>query len=353
MTTEQEKIAEKDVLPFSSFWGEVRRRFFKGTLNKLGVFIVVSTVLMAIFAPFIASPVPLYLHVDNRIYFPILQEIIPTKYWVHYPGLPRGDDWEHSPLVKNEEATILWAPIHFSPTHNDLDIFLKPPSSEHWMGTDGQGRDVASRLVFGSRVSLAVGFCAVAIYLLIGIVLGAAAGYFGGWIDVMISRLIEVMICFPTFFLILAVLGFVEHPTIYHIMIVIGVTGWTGIARLMRGEFLKLRQSDYVLAARAQGARWYRIVFRHILPNALAPVLVSATFGIAGAILMESGLSYLGFGVSPPTPSWGDILSQSREYVDFAWWLTIFPGIAIFLTLTAFNLVGEGLRDAIDPRLKN
>jgi len=167
-----------------------------------------------------------------------------------------------------------------------------------------------------------------------------------------VSRAIEIMICFPTFFLILAVLAFVG-PSIYNIMIVIGLTGWTGIARLVRGEFLKLRQSDYVTAARSQGARWYRILFRHILPNALTPVFVSATFGVASAILVESSLSFLGFGVQPPTPSWGDILSQSRDFIDIAWWLTLFPGLAIFITITSYNLVGEGLRDATDPRLRN
>ena len=166
-----------------------------------------------------------------------------------------------------------------------------------------------------------------------------------------ISRTIEVMICFPTFFLILAVLAFVG-PSLINIMVVIGLTSWPGIARLVRGEFLKLRGQDFVLAGRVLGAGSMRIIFRHLLPNGIAPVLVSATFGVASAILVESGLSFLGFGVQPPTPSWGEILSQSRDFMDIAWWLAIFPGTAIFLTVTAYNLVGEGLRDAIDPRLK-
>jgi peptide/nickel transport system permease protein len=206
-------------------------------------------------------------------------------------------------------------------------------------------------MIHGSKVSLSVGFVAVSIATFIGIFLGALAGYYGGKVDVLISRLIEVMICFPTFFLILTVLAFLP-PSIYNIMIIIGLTGWPGIARLVRGEFLKQRQMDYVAAAKAVGASDLRIIFSHILPNSLAPVLVSATFGVAGAILVESSLSYLGFGVPPPTPSWGEILSQSKHYIDFAWWLTVFPGAAIFLTVTAYNLVGEGLRDAVDPRLK-
>ncbi|MFO1518231.1 MAG: ABC transporter permease [bacterium] len=345
------KVEKKREAPPNSFGAQVWRQFSRSTLNKLGLALILATFFVAIFAPFLASNVPLYLKVEDRVYFPILREVFPTKYWVHYPDLPQ-ENWEKSPLLKKEDTVALWAPIPYSPTQYDLNAILMPPSSDHWLGTDEQGRDVASRLIYGSRVSLTVGFFAVAIYVLIGIFFGACAGYFGGVTDIVISRLIEIMICFPTFFLILAVLAFVG-PGIRNIILVIGFTGWTGVARLVRGEFLKLRQSDYVTSAKAQGARWYRIVFRHILPNALTPVIVSISFGIASAILYESSLSFLGFGVQPPTPSWGDILSQSHDFIDIAWWLTVFPGVAIFLTLTSYNLVGEGLRDAIDPRLKN
>lgn len=239
----------------------------------------------------------------------------------------------------------------YSPTAYDLNSILMSPDRAHLLGTDDQGRDVLSRMIFGARISLSVGFVAVSIYIAIGIIIGAIAGYYGGWIDIVISRVIEVMLCFPTFFLILAILAFVG-PSIYNIMIVIGLTSWTGIARLVRGEFLRLKNQDYVAAARVSGASDRRIIFRHLLPNALAPVLVSASFGVASAILIESSLSFLGFGVPPYVPSWGGILSASREYMDVAWWMTIIPGIAIFLTITAYNLVGEGLRDAIDPRMK-
>ena len=240
----------------------------------------------------------------------------------------------------------------YSPDLYNLDRILEPPGLDHWLGTDDLGRDILSRMIYGSRISLSVGFVAVSIYVAIGIFLGALAGYYGGWVDAVISRFIEVMICFPTFFLILTVLAFVG-PSIYNIMIVIGLTQWTGIARLIRGEFLKFREREFVLAAKQLGAQDWRVIFRHLLPNSLAPVLVSASFGVASAILTESALSFLGFGVPPGTPSWGAILASSRAYMGVAWWLTLIPGFAIFVTITAYNLMGEGLRDAIDPRLKD
>lgn len=254
-----------------------------------------------------------------------------------------------APMIASN--THSYSPIPYSPTQYNLDDSLKSPSATHWLGTDEQGRDVAARMVFGARISLAVGVVAVGIYVVIGVILGALAGYYGGWVDQTISRAIEIMICFPTFFLILTLLAFVG-PSIYNIMIVIGLTSWTGVARLVRGEFLKLKNQEFVQAAKALGASDTRVIFRHMLPNALAPVLVSATFGVAAAILIESGLSFLGFGVPPHIPSWGSILSQSQEFMDIAWWLTLVPGAAIFLTITVYNVVGEALRDAIDPRLK-
>lgn len=239
----------------------------------------------------------------------------------------------------------------YSPNAYDLDSILISPCKAHIFGTDDQGRDVFSRIVFGARVSLSVGFVAVAIYVLIGIIFGALAGYYGGLVDIVISRFIEIMLCFPTFFLILAILAFVG-PNIYNIMIVIGLTSWTSIARLVRGEFLRLKSSEFVLAARSYGASDLRIILRHLLPNSLAPVLVSASFGVASAILIESSLSFLGFGVPPYVSSWGGILSGGRGFMDVAWWLALIPGLAIFITITAYNLVGDALRDAIDPRMR-
>jgi peptide/nickel transport system permease protein len=239
----------------------------------------------------------------------------------------------------------------YDPNAIDVAQVLTPPSPSHPFGTDELGRDVLSRMIYGAGISLEVGFVAVGIAALIGILLGAVAGYYGGWIDMVIMRLVDIMLCFPSFFLILAVIAFLE-PSIFNIMAVIGLTSWMGITRLVRAEFLTLKERDFILAERAFGAGSPRIIFSHILPNALAPVLVSATLGIASAVLTESALSFLGIGVQPPTPSWGNILTQGKEVLGVAWWMSIFPGMAILLTVLGYNLLGEGIRDAIDPRLK-
>jgi len=239
----------------------------------------------------------------------------------------------------------------YDPTAIDVANILAPPSLAHPFGMDELGRDVLSRMIFGAGISLKVGFVAVGIAVAIGIVLGSVAGFYGGMVDLCIMRLVDIMLCFPSFFLILAVIAFLE-PGIFNIMAVIGLTSWMGITRLVRAEFLSLKGRDFVLAERAMGASSLRIIFFHILPNALAPVLVSATLGIASAVLTESALSFLGIGVQPPTPSWGNILTQGKEVLGVAWWLSFYPGIAILLTVLGYNLLGEGIRDAIDPRLK-
>jgi peptide/nickel transport system permease protein len=239
----------------------------------------------------------------------------------------------------------------YDPGAIDLQNVLAPPSAGHWFGTDQLGRDVMSRMIWGARISLKVGFVATGLAIFIGMILGAVAGFYGGWIDALIMRFVDVMLCFPTFFLILAVIAFLE-PSIWNIMIVIGLTGWMGVTRLVRADFISLRERDFVRAARAIGASDARIIFLHILPNALASILVAATLGIAGAILTESALSFLGIGVQPPTPSWGNILTAGKDNIDIAWWLSLYPGLAILITVVGYNLLGEGIRDASDPRLK-
>lgn len=245
----------------------------------------------------------------------------------------------------------IFAPVLAPQNPNEINAWqvLSPPSWQHWFGTDELGRDVFSRVLFGARISLKVGLVAIGIAVLLGSVVGLVAGYYGGWVDTVLMRLVDIMLCFPAFFLILAIITFLE-PSIWYIMAVIGLTGWMGVARLVRAETLIIREMDYITAARCSGASDVRIILRHILPNALSPVLVAATLGVAGAILTESALSFLGIGVQPPTPSWGNILTSGKDYIEFAWWLSLFPGLAILVTVLAYNLLGEGIRDALDPR---
>ena len=238
----------------------------------------------------------------------------------------------------------------YNPDDIDRKHILVSPDIRHPFGTDDLGRDVLSRMLWGARISLAVGFVAVGIATLIGIFFGAFAGYYGGWPERIIMRFIDIMLTIPTFFLILAVIAFIE-PSIWNIMIVIGLTSWMSVARLVRAEFLSIKEREYVLAAKALGAGDFRIIFRHIMINSMAPVLVSAVLGIAGAVLVESALSFLGIGVQPPTPSWGNILTLGKDNIEIAWWLSVFPGLAILITVLGYNLLGEGIRDSIDPRL--
>jgi len=257
-------------------------------------------------------------------------------------------------LVLGLFALALLAPwlAPYDPNFIDLKQVLMPPGPAHLLGTDTLGRDVLSRVIFGARISLLVGFVAVGIATLIGVLVGALAGYYGGAMDALLMRLVDLMLCFPTLFLILAVIA-VLGPSIWNIMVVIGVTGWMGVARLVRAEFLSLREREFVMAARALGASDARLIWRHLLPNALTPVMVSATLGVAGAILTESALSFLGLGVQPPTPSWGNILTMGKDNIEIAWWLSVFPGLAILVTVMSYNLLGEGIREAVDPRLRD
>lgn len=255
-------------------------------------------------------------------------------------------------LVGVMTFAALFAPLlaTHDPQLQNLDGILLPPGPDHFFGTDEFGRDVFSRMLYGGRVSLWVGFVSVGISVTIGLCLGLVAGYFRGLADECIMRFVDVMLCFPSFFLILAVIAFLE-PSLINIMAVIGLTSWMGVARLVRAEALSLRERDFIHAARLSGAGTARILLRHILPNAAAPVLVSATLGVAGAILLESGLSFLGIGVQHPLPSWGNILIEGKQTLGVAWWLSLFPGLAILLTVLGYNLLGEGLRDMLDPRI--
>ncbi len=280
-----------------SFWSLALRRFLRHRLAVLGLVIFAAIAAMAVFAGWIA------------------------------PG---------------------------SPTALDVTAFQAAPSPLHLLGTDSVGRDVLSRLIFAARVSLTVGLLAVAMYVTIGTVVGSIAGYYGGRIDLILSRAMDVMLSFPPLIIILFAVSVFGRPSLWNVIIVLGLLGWPPVARLVRGQILALRQQEFIQAARAMGGSDSRVVVRHLLPNAIAPVLVAATFGTANAILVEAALSFLGMGVQPPTASWGNMLTdaQSLTVLERMLWLWVPPGFMILLSVLVINFVGDGLRDALDPSLK-
>jgi len=237
----------------------------------------------------------------------------------------------------------------YTPSEQNLSERLLKPSMEHLCGTDDLGRDIFTRMIYGSRISLVVGFISVFIILIIGTFLGIVSGFYGGKIDYIIMRFTDIVLCFPTFFLILLIIAFLE-PNIYNVMIVIGFTSWPGLARLVRAEVLSLKEREFILVAKMMALSNIKIFIIHILPNIISPLMVYSSLAIGGAILTESSLSFLGLGVQPPMSSWGQILTSGKDYIYIAWWLSIFPGIAILLTVLSFNLVGEAIRDVFDPK---
>ena len=266
-------------------------------------------------------------------------------------------------LIKNKFALIglivitlliivaLFAPVISPYTPSQQNVFerLQAPSLNHFFGTDDLGRDVFTRMIFGARISLAVGFISVFIILVIGTFLGIISGFYGGKTDYIIMRFTDIVLCFPTFFLIILVIAFIE-PNIYNVMIVIGVTSWPGLARLVRAEVLSLKEREFILVSKMMAISNMKIFFVHILPNIISPLMVYSSLAIGGAILTESALSFLGLGVQPPMPSWGQILTSGKDYIYMAWWLSLFPGVAILITVLAFNLIGEAIRDIFDPK---
>jgi peptide/nickel transport system permease protein len=348
--------------PGRGFWAEAWRRFRRRKLAMAALVFVALLALVAVLSPAIAGTRPVVCYYKGHYYFPALAYFNPRwenpifardKFRRLYPENLRKNDphsWAVWPLVYQDPYRRVRSGEWPGQPGNPTGVAGRP-NRYNWLGTNQEGVDVFAQLVHGTRIALLVGFVSTGIAAVIGILLGALAGYCGGWVDILLSRLIEVVMCVPALVLILALIAILENPTIWHLMAVLGATGWTGIARLVRAEFLKLRETEFVTAARALGAGPLRIMFRHILPNALAPVLVPISFGIASAILAESALSFLGFGAPPPNPSWGTLLNAGRGNLQM-WWLVLFPGAAIFLTVLAYNLIGEGLQEATDPRLR-
>ena len=373
--------------PSESYSARIWRHFRRDAFARYGLRVIVLLFIVAALAPFLANshaiirvdhghttfpvfkslqpiewrfllyvPLGLVIYLFRRPFFlrlgvhvllmMAIVAIIETDLHIRHPINDPGND-------RNSDASYtLMPPIPWSPIESSADQF-SPPTLKHLCGTDETGRDIAARMLHGARTSLSIGFIAQSIAVIVGVTLGGLAGYYRGWTDIAIFRFIETLDCFPTLLLILAVIGlFPSQNNMFYIMAVIGLTSWTGLARLVRGEFLRLGSQPFPQAARALGASDFRIIVNHLLPNSLGPILVSATFGVASAILIESSLSFLGFGIQAPTPSWGDILNDAHRYIDFAWWLACFPATAILVTIMSYNFVGEGLRDAVDPKLK-
>lgn len=353
------------------YWGHVWVQLRRNKPGMAGLVVIALIVFTALVAPLVANDRPLVAKLEGDLKFPAFASYVDA--WVPWQSMRnelkslkvagsfpfsdsepdlKGMTWKQA-RAEGRLSLDVWPPVEFHPLIPDRTARKLRPSwsSGHLLGTDDLGRDVLARLIHGTIVALLVGMVSMSIATTIGVTLGLIAGYFGRGMDLVLSRLTEIVIVFPTFFLIIAVIAFLE-PSMVNIMLVLGFVGWTGIFRLVRGEVLKVRALDYITAAEAMGARSGRLLFRHVLPNAVPPVFVSVAFGVAAAVLAESGLSFLGFG-DPNGSSWGEIVSQGRYYVNEGLWhLTLFPGLAIFVTLTAFNLFGQGLRDAMDPKLR-
>ena len=350
-------------VPTGGFWREVWQRFRRRKLAMLSLGFVMLLCFTALFAPMIVGTKPIVCQYKGNIYFPCMGYYV--RSWenpiflkdrfrnIYSTNLKKKDpeSWAIWPLVYQDPYRRVrageWPDMPGNPSGTK-----GAPNRNNWLGTNQQGFDVFAQMVHGTQIALSVGFISMGIAAAIGITVGALAGYLGGWVDMILSRIIEVVMCIPSLVLILALVAMLDNVTNYHLMAIVGVTSWTGIARLTRAEFLKLKQMEFVTAARAMGAGRMRIMFLHVLRNALAPVLVPITFGIAAAILVESGLSYLGFGASPPNPSWGTLLKSGRSAIQQMWWLILFPGLAIFFTVLAYNLIGEALQESTDPRLR-
>ena len=356
-------VAAESRAPSVGYWRETWRHFRRRKLAMIALGFVLLLALIALFAPLIVGTKPIVCKYKGHIYFPCMGYF--ARSWENpiFVNDRFRNVYPNALKQKDPESWAIWPLVYQDPYRRvrDNEWSNQPgnpsgtegrPNRFNWLGTNQQGFDVFAQMVHGTQIALSVGFVSMGIAAAIGITLGALAGYLGGWVDIVISRLIEVVMCIPTLVLILALVAMLDHVSNYHLMAIVGVTSWTGIARLARAECLKLKEQEFVSAARAMGAGRLRIMFKHLLRNALAPVLVPITFGIANAILIESSLSYLGFGASPPNPSWGTLLHSGRLAIQQMWWLILFPGLAIFLTVLAYNLIGEGLQEATDPRLR-
>jgi peptide/nickel transport system permease protein len=310
---------------------------------RAGCAVCAAGVAIALLAPLLANEKPLLVRIEGSLCAPALGGVF---------GCPAGEgiDWTRAAPGAGIRV-LLRAPVTRSPTTPDLASSYLPPSRAHPLGTDSLGRDVAARLVHGTRVAVIVGGLATLLALLAGLAVGGAAGAVGGAIDLILSRGIDLVACFPTLILSLVLAAAAERPGMVSLVAAIAATRWTGIARYFRAEILRQKELGYWEAARAAGARAPRILLRHALPNAIAPILVTAAFSVSSAVILEAGMSFLGLGLPPPSPSWGSILGEAQRQVRPGWWLVLFPSLALFATVLGCTLVAEGTRDATDPRI--
>ena len=361
-----------------------KRRWANFKVNKRGywsLWLFLALFVISLFAEFIANDKPIMIHVNGHFYFPAVVTYPDTAFSkkpdpnLFGTAADYKDDYLMG-LIRQEGGTVIWAPIRYSYntrvdnppspfpskptwmlTKKDCDYaathgFGKCGHLEYnWLGTDDGGRDVLARLIYGFRISVLFGLCLTIVSSIIGVAAGAVQGYFGGWTDLLFQRFIEIWTSIPSLYLLL-IISSVLVPGFFVLLGILLLFSWVSLVGLVRAEFLRGRNFEYIQAARALGVSNPVIIFRHLLPNAMAPVLVAATLGVAGAILTESGLSFLGLGVQPPDASWGNILNQGKANIEIAWWLSLYPGLAILVTVLGYNLLGEGIRDALDPRLR-
>lgn len=325
------------------------RRFKKRKLSTISLVLIFSMTIISFIAPLLANSKPLYLNFKGKSYFPVFKDYtiddlgIDGLLFVDYRELKndyeRGD-WDLWPLVE-------WDPFE---SNSDVDSYPSGPSSINLLGTDDRGRDVLTRIVYGFKPCIIYAFTVWFITTAVGIFFGGIMGFYGGRVDLIGQRVVEVLSTVPQFFLLIILIS-IFNPSLIMLIVVSSLFSWIGISYYVRGEFLKNRNKEFVEAARSMGAKKRSIIFKHILPNSLTPVITYAPFIIATNILGLAGLDFLGFGLEPPTPSWGELMDQAGRYYTVAWWLAVYPFTALFITLTLFNLIGDGVRDAMDPNM--
>lgn len=324
------------------------KRFKSNKLAVISSWLICIGLFFSFTAEFWANNKPLYLKYQHKSYFPVLKNYHPTEF-----GEARSlvTDYRSLELNKERGDFAIWPVIKWDPYESNkvVEVYPSEPSSENWMGTDDRGRDILTRLLYGLRYSMTFAVSVWLITFLVGTVLGGVMGYFGGRTDFWGQRIVEVLSTVPQFFLLIIIIS-IFQPTLFLLVILSSLFGWISISYYIRGEYLKNRKKEFVEAARALGAGHTRIFFKHLLPNSLSPIITFSPFVIAGNITALASLDYLGFGLTPPTPSWGELLNQAQKHFTEGWWLAAYPSLALFLTLTMLSLIGEGVRDAMDPK---